>query len=236
MVWFAIALLAAAALSPLLAGLLRGASARGAQAMAMSLHRAQFVELDRDLAEGRILPAEHATAVLEVQRRLLAAAERPDAAAWAGSRVPIVATLMLAPVAALGLYLVSGQPFMPSLPPGAGAVRQQRVMEEAALIARLRDRLRTLDPATDQARQGYVLLGNVEEARGDDASAAAAFRTALTGRFDPVLAIRAAEAATRAEGTLSVGSAALLRRALAAAPPGAPWRGAVEERLKEAGL
>ncbi len=51
-----------------------------------------------------------------------------------------------------------------------------------------------------------------------------------------MLAIRAAEAATRAEGSLSTGSAALLRQALAAAPPDAPWRGAVAARLKEAGL
>ena len=42
----------------------------------MALHRAQLAELDRDLAEGRIAAAEHANAVLEVQRRLLTAARR----------------------------------------------------------------------------------------------------------------------------------------------------------------
>ena len=90
-----------------------------------------------------------------------------------------------------------------------------------------------MDPTTDRARQGYVLLGNVEEARGNDTAAAAAWRTALQGRFDPALAARAAEATVRAEGGVSPGSAALFRRALAAAPPDAPWRSAVEQRLAE---
>ncbi len=120
----------------------------------MSLHRTQLTELDRDLAEDRILPAEHATAVLEVQRRLLAAADRPDAAPRAGSRIPVAAAALLVPVAALALYLHGGQPFLPSLPPGVVALRQQRATQEAALIARLRDRLGTLDPRTDQARAG----------------------------------------------------------------------------------
>jgi cytochrome c-type biogenesis protein CcmH len=236
MVWLVITLLAALALAPLLLVLRRGATARGAQASALALHRAQLVELDRDLAEGRIMPAEHATARLEVQRRLLAVAERPDAAGQTGARWPILAVAVLVPAAALGLYLIGGQPGMPSLPPGSGAVRQQRAMEEAALIGRLRERLLTLDPASDQALQGYLLLGNVEEARGNDAAAAAAWERALAGRFDTVLAVRAVDAMVRAEGSLSVRSAALLRRALAAAPADVPWRGAAEQRLRDSGL
>lgn len=236
MIWLAIIGVAAVALLPLLLGLRRGGTARGVQAMAVALHRTQLAELDRDLAEGRIGPAEHATAVLEVQRRLLGAAERPDATTRAGSRGPVLLAAVLVPMVAFGLYLIEGQPLMPSLPPGVQAVREQRAAEEAALIGRLRERLLTLDPASDQARQGYVLLGNVEEARGNDADAAAAFRTALTTGFDPVLAVRAAEAAARADGSLSRDGAALLRRALDAAPADAPWRGAVEARLRAAGF
>ena len=78
------------------------------------------------------------------------------------------------------------------------------------------------------------MLGNVEESRGNDAAAAEAWRTALAGRFDATLATRTAEAAIRAEGGMSASSAALFRRALAAAPPDAPWRAAVEQRLAQA--
>lgn len=236
MVWLAIALLAVAALAPLTIALERGLKARGARAPAMSLHRAQLVELDRDLAEGRILPGEHATAVLEVQRRLLAAAAEDEAAPKPGSRTPVLVALVLVPLAAVGLYMVGGQPTMPSVTPGGGEVRQQRAMEEAALIGQLRERLQAMDPSTDQARQGYVLLGNVEEARGNDSAAVQAWRVALQGKFDAALAVRTAQAAERAEGGLSTSSAALLRRALAAAPADAPWRQAVVDRLKQAGL
>ena len=234
MIWFAIGLLAVAALAPLMAVLERNNSARGAQALAMSLHRTQLAELDRDLAEGRILPAEHQTAVLEVQRRLLAAAERPERAVRTGSRAPLIAALLLVPVAAVGLYMVGGSPDMPSVLAGSRDARQNRFVEEAALIAQLRERLVTLDPKTDQARQGYVLLGNVEASRGNAAAAAQAWRVALADKFDPVLAVRTAEASIRAEGTLSSQSEGLLRRALAAAAADAPWRPAVEDMLKQA--
>lgn len=236
MVWVAIVLLAVAALAPLAVALERRTSAKGARDLALGLHRAQLAELDRDLAEGRIMPAEHATAVLEVQRRLLAAAAAPESAARTGSRVPVLVTVVLVPAMALGLYMVAGQPGLPSVTANGEQARLQRAMEEGALIDQLRERLGTLDPATDQARQGYVLLGNVEEARGNDAAAVQAWRTALAGRFDPTLAVRLAAAAERAEGGLSTSSAALLRRALAAAPPDAPWREAVLQRLKQAGL
>ena len=69
--------MAAIALAPLALSLRRTAAARGRQEAAIALHRAQLAELDRDLADGRIAAAEHANAVLEVQRRLLAAAGVP---------------------------------------------------------------------------------------------------------------------------------------------------------------
>ena len=203
----------------------------GGRDPALALHRAQLAELDRDLAEGRILPAEHATARLEVQRRLLAAAEGSEPAANPGVRWPLFTTLGLVPVLALGLYLVRGVPSLPS--PGPAAVAQRQAAEEAALIVQLRERLAAMDPATDQARQGYVLLGNVEEARGNDAAAAAAWRTALKDRFDATLAARTAEATVRAAGGVSDSSAARFSRALAAAPPDAPWRAVAEQRLAE---
>lgn len=232
MIWIAIGLLAVAALAPLIVALDQRMSARGARDMALALHRSQLTELDRDLAEGRILPAEHATAVLEVQRRLLAVGETTEAGARIGSRTPVLVVAGLVPVVAIGLYLVGGSPGMPSVQPGSEQARAQRSMEEAALIGQLRERLAAMEPGSDQARQGYVLLGNVEESRGDDAAAVAAWRTALASKFEPVLAIRTAQAAERAEGGLSSSSEALLRRALAAAPSDAPWREAVEERLR----
>lgn len=231
MIWLAIFLLAATALAPLTLVLRRRAEARGGRDPALALHRAQLADLDRDLAEGRILPAEHETARLEVQRRLLHAGDTNEAPVQLGSRVPLFATLAAVPALALGLYLIAGVPGLPS--PGPAAADQRRAAEEAVLIGQLRESLAAMDPATDRARQGYILLGNVEEARGNDAAAAAAWRTALQTRFDPTLAARAAEASVRAEGGVTENSADLFRRALDAAPPDAPWRDAVQQRLAE---
>ena len=235
MIWIAIGLLMVAALAPLAIALDKRASARGERELALGLHRAQLIELDRDLAEARIMPAEHATAVLEVQRRLLAVADLPEKGATIGSRGPVIAVIALVPVFAVGLYMVGGSPGMPSVTPGSGEIRQQRLMEEAALIGQLREKLEAMDPDTEQARQGYALLGNVEATRGNDAAAAKAWRMALRGHFDPEIAVRTAEAEKRVEGALSTSSATLLRRALAAGPPDAPWRAAAEEELRQAG-
>lgn len=228
MIWVAILILAAAALAPLATVLRRRTAAKGGRDPAIALHRDQLAELDRDLAEGRILPAEHAIAKLEVQRRLLQVAEAAEDTARPGSRAPVYAVLVAAPLLALGLYFIGGSPGLPD-----ASSREAHSAEEDVLIGQLRERLAAMDPHSEQARQGFLLLGNIEESRGSDAAAAAAFRAALQVRFDPVLAARAAEASTRAEGGVSDSTASLYRRALAAAPPDAPWRQVIEQRLAE---
>ncbi len=226
-VFLALALLA---LAPLAWVLYRVGGTRGTRDPALLLHRTQLGELDRDLAEGRILPAEHATALLEVQRRLLAVAD--DRPVRTGSSTPVLVTLLLVPVLAMGLYLVGGQPGMPTLSADSPemALIKRRAADDA-LVDTLRQRVQAQDARTPQAREGYVLLGTVEEARGNDAAAAEAWVQALQSRFDPALAVRAAEALTRAEGHVTEASAALFRRALQGAAPDAPWRAVAEARL-----
>jgi len=233
LIWLILVLLTAAALAPA-AWVLRGRTRlRDRTEAAMALHRAQLAELDRDLAEGRIGPAEHATALLEVQRRLLAAAETPDAALSRGPREPLALTLVVIPVVALCLYFVAGHPELPSAPSNRSAQAGQRAQEDADMINQLRAAIADATPGSDRAREGNVLLGNIQEAKGDFGAAAAAWRLALGIRFDPLLAAETAEAATRAEGRVSPESAGLFRRALAAAPADAPWRELAEQRLAE---
>ena len=101
------------------------------------------------------------------------------------------------------------------------------------MITRLRAVLATLDPHSEKAREGYVLLGGAEARLGDIGAAATAWKTALAARFDPTLAAEAAEAATEAAGHVSDEAAELFRRALAEAPADAPWRPMAERRLAE---
>jgi cytochrome c-type biogenesis protein CcmH len=233
-IWLGIALLAALCLAPLAWSLRRAAIARGRREAAIALHRAQLVELDRDLADGRIAPPEHASAVLEVQRRLLAMAASEEAAPQLSSRKPLFIALALVPIGAFALYIVGGSPELPAAPLAERlAAAREHAAQEAQLIALLRQRLQTLDPHSDQARQGYVLLGNAELSRGNLHEAADAWRTALDARFDPTLAAETAEVITEQQGHVTDEAAALFRRALAEAPANAPWRPMAEKRLTQ---
>lgn len=233
-IWLAAALLAGAALAPLALTLRPALSARGRREAALALHRAQLAELDRDLAEGRIARAEHQGAVLEVERRLLSAAATGDPASGAAPRGPVWAALAMVPLAAALLYWTGGSPSLPAAPLKARlAAAEQQAREQARLVMELRTVLATLDPSSEKAREGYVLLGNTEARLGDMTGAAGAWKTALATRFDPTLALEAAEATAEANGRVTAESAALFRRALAAAPSDAPWRQMAEQRLAE---
>lgn len=235
MIWLSIAVLAAAALAPLVLSLRRAAFARSRRDAAIDLHRAQLAELDRDLAEGRILPAEHDNARLEVQRRLLAAAGSSENSPRSGTASPVLIASLVLPVGALALYLAGGSPNLPA-EPLADRIAAAKVRDEddAALIAELRRRLSAIDPHTEQARQGYVLLGNAEASRGRLQEAADAWRMALSVRFDPTLAAEAGEAITEVNGHVTQDAATLFRRALAELPADAPWRPMAVKRLAEA--
>jgi cytochrome c-type biogenesis protein CcmH len=236
MIWLALALLAAASVGPLAWSLRRGTIARGRREVDIALHRAQLAEVDRDLAEGRIVSPEHAAAVLEIQRRLLAAATAPERAATPAGRGAVIAAMLLVPAAALVLYLPGGSPSMPAQPLAARIAKaEQHAREGAVVAAELKRRLALLDPHSARAREGYILLGNFEDRLGNLPAAADAWHKALEARFDPMLAAQTAEAITRLTGTVTPEAAALFRRALAAAPADAPWRQIAEQRLTQAG-
>ena len=234
MIWLALGIMCAAALAPLVLGLRKPDAARGRRDAALALHREQLSELDLERAEGRIGEPEHAAAVLEVQRRLLAAADQADAAPAPSSRSPILVALLLVPAAAIGLYLTGGHPNMPSMPLAAREAGRRPAPSDAALIAELRTDLARLDPKSPQARQGYILLGSAEGSRGDMTGAADAWRHALAAGFDPTLAVETAEAITESVGHPTPESLSLFKRALAEAPADAPWRPMAEKRLAQA--
>lgn len=230
--WLAVVGLAVVALAPLALTLRRTARARSRREAALALHRAQLAELDRDLAGARIGKPEHANAVLEVQRRLLAAAENADHAPVPSTRGPILAALVLVPLGAVLLYLTGGSPGLPAMPLQTRiAAETQRLHQEQALVEQLKVVLSRLDPHSERAHAGYVLLGNAEARLGNMKEAAAAWQTALAAQFDPTLAAETAEAMTEADGHVTDDAAALFRRALAAAPADAPWRPMAQRRL-----
>ena len=108
--WIPLVLLALAALLPLGAAVLRPAAARGRREADVALYRAQLVELDREREAGRLDEAGHRAARIEVQRRLIAAADQAEVVATKRSPALLVAILPLLAAAGLGIYLLRGSP------------------------------------------------------------------------------------------------------------------------------
>jgi len=183
-IWVLLGLLAAAALLPLAGVLLAPARARGRGEADLALYRAQLAELARERAAGRLDEAGLRAATLEVQHRLLAAPADPGPAESGRSRLVLGAALLAVPALAFGLYALTGIPEMPSAP---YAQRQVEAGREADMLGQIRARLAGLPPGSEQAREGWVLVGNAERSRGRLNEAAEAYGRALTGRFDPDL-------------------------------------------------
>jgi cytochrome c-type biogenesis protein CcmH len=230
-----IVLLAALVMAPL-AWAARATQVRGRRDAALALHRAQLTELDRDLADRRILASEHDAAKLEVQRRLLSDATLTEPQGERSGWRSLVALGVGVPAAALGLYLLGGHPGLPAMPL-AGRILAERAQEarDDKAITDLRARLAQLDPHAERTRQGYVILGQAEMGRGNAAAAADAWGHALTIRFDAELAAETAEAMADAAGRMTPQAAAMFRQALAAAPADAPWKPMVEKLLASGG-
>ncbi len=243
MIWLWLLVVACVTMTPVAWFAGRGGRLRGRRDAALALHRAQLTELDRDLAEGRLLPSEHGAARLEVQRRLLAEAEQAEAAAPARSGpAGVVLVAALVPALALILYVAAGG--APDFRAREAAARQiaqgvaaqaRQTAEDEAVVGRLRDALAKMDPRTDTARRGYVMLGRAELSLGRLPEAAEAWRQALAQRFEPDLGAETAEVISEAQAHVTPEAASLFRRALAEAPADAPWRKAAEKRISEAG-
>jgi len=260
MTWILIAALALVLLAPLAMALYAPPETRDRAEADRALFHAQLAELAREREAGRLSEPAYHDAMLEVQRRLLAAPPPPAMAARPGARMPVLATLLAVPALALGLYLLPGSPGLPS----AGfAARQELGTRDEILLAQLRARVAEM-PAGDVRRQGLILLGNAERNRNQIGPAATAWREALDAGFEPGLAGDLAElelqrgqsataltllarALTEAPGDprlrFLTGAAeaaagrreiarATWRALLADAPGDAPWRATVEERLR----
>lgn len=118
---FLLALLAFLALFPILIPLLRGGRPGPARAnFDQAVYRDQLRELDRDIARGLLTETEADAARLEIQRRLLAADQAPNAPPRL-SRSPALAAVVFLVIGlgATGVYLSLGAPGMPDTPFGS---------------------------------------------------------------------------------------------------------------------
>lgn len=172
-----LAMLAFAALLPIVLPLLRPATpAPDAAAFDQAVYRDQLAELDRDIARGVLTQAEAASARLEIQRRLLAAADADPAPATRSS-ARMSGLLALGLVAAVGLgsvglYLQLGVPTRNDL---SAAREEGQRLEVQRLAGKLRERL----AAEPNNAEAWAMLGRATAALADWPAAVEAYQRAL---------------------------------------------------------
>ena len=188
LVWLIFAVLAAIVVGLViwpLAAARGGAPAR--ESYDRAVYRDQLREIARDVDRGLLTPAEAASARLEVERRLLAAAEEPavgTAAAARSGTAPRALTVVLAvlvPLGAVAVYLVHGAPRIPDQPYEARATERALTDAQGALdldktVAALQERLK----AEPGSAEGWLLLARTQAARGRWRESAEAYRQAMT--------------------------------------------------------
>ncbi len=250
MLEFLLALLATATVGVLLIPLLRArVGSRGRLEGELAIYRDQLAELERERQAGTVAEGEAAAARVEIERRILAAADRdrpaaPVALPWLHRLLPPALALAI-PLLALGLYLEIGRPGLPAAPFVAGAkpAATGQPADPARLVAAARARVAAApdDPEAQSALGEALTL----EADGTvTPPALEAFNRALAldrqaGQPDDVRALYYLGLHEAQSGD----SKAALKRwqeLLASSPPDAPYlpmlRADIERVAKAAGI
>ena len=143
-----------------------------------SVFKHQLVELDSDIASGRIAREEGDGLRNELNRRILAAA-RTQSSPPPKHVASAMALVLLVPLAAVVIYTQVGKPSMPDVPRAERLANAQKSGDTEALVAQVEDHL-TQKP--DDV-QGWKLLvpTYMDMGRFGDAAAAQMQIMALTG-------------------------------------------------------
>ncbi len=213
--WITIGVLTAGVLAVLLVPLARERQSQSARAdYDLAVYKDQLKEIERDQERGLISEADAQSAMLEIQRRMLALSaesEKSDEAAQSTNRsMMIVIIAIVIPTGAVIMYGLLGSPTTPDFPFAARQVQSQTHAKTEgqtqdkksvagtnmeALLDRLAERLAR--QPNDQ--QGWRLLAQSAMTVGRYGQAAEAFRRVIAlGDNDPVLAVGYAEALTAA--------------------------------------
>lgn len=140
----------------------------------LAVYRDQLAELERDVTRGILPEREAASARLEIQRRLLTAANAPIAAKRsAPAEIWLIALLL--PAFAVAIYLHLGSPRLPGQPLASRTIAPNGDEQLVNLADMLQARLNT-DPSDPKA---WALLGKIDGQLGRYQASAAAYATAI---------------------------------------------------------
>jgi cytochrome c-type biogenesis protein CcmH len=177
--WFVFALMTAAAVFAVLLPLGFGGGRRGGGSEA-AVYKDQLAEIERDVSAGLIVPTEAAAARVEIGRRLLAAADRPDVMPLQPSkrlrRGAALLALVGLPVLALAVYLPLGSPRLGDFPLAERAVKPDAKAPLENLVAQVQQHLQQ-NPADGR---GWAVLAPVLVRMGRYDEAVRALRNSIT--------------------------------------------------------
>lgn len=197
----------------------RGGAQVGHTEGALAIFVDQLKEIEDERARGLISDDEAAAASVEIKRRMLTVEKQGGARMVStGGALALMASAVLVPALAGGVYLLNGAPGLPSQPFAERADEREEDRRIAELTERLRARL--LAEEDGGATEGWVLLGQTYMRMGRYGDAVWAFER-LEEREDVTAGIltQLAEALIAVDqGTVTVRANALLDRALAMDP------------------
>lgn len=184
LLWMSFAVLTAAVLAYVLKPLWAALPEVRTAGDPAAVYRDQLKEIDGELERGVIGKAEAAAARIEISRRLIASAETPPAQQPEGagsprlSRLTASAIAILAPLAAVGIYLAVGEPHLPDQPLLARTRTPPQAPQGAdigKLVAAVEARLAT----HPEEGQGWDVIAPVYFRMGRFDKAAEAYRNAI---------------------------------------------------------
>lgn len=179
--WVVAGVLSAAAAGLILQNAARAARRAGSADPTSAVYRRQLREIDDLAGRGLIADEERKSAHAEAARRLLSAADTV-ATPWtaqAGHRRPVLLAALLAPFAALALYLAVGAPGLPDQP-FRGRIAAWRALDPAMLTApQMAAVLKALIAERGPDAEAYGFLAKAEIAADNPSGAIRALRRAI---------------------------------------------------------
>lgn len=203
--WIVIAAMAVSAAALLLLAFVRRPAGAARRDYDMAVYRDQLAEVARDESRGLLNGEEATAAKLEIERRILAAADSQESAPPVSNRArtALMIAAIAAPLAALGLYLDRGAPNVPGRPFAERGAEQSESKIDNAQVNAMVEELSTRLAKKPDDPEGWAMLGRSYMVlnRFDDAAAAFS-RAGELKPADAALAASEGEALVFARGGL----------------------------------
>jgi cytochrome c-type biogenesis protein CcmH len=182
MIWIVFTLMVVAALAILVPPLVRAkAKAADRAGFDIAVYKDQLTEIDRDVERG-VLTADQAEAArIEIQRRVLAAADGKGGAKAQPRRsvAAAVAVAVTVPAVAMVFYVLLGSPTLPDQPHAGRANPMEDMAQKAQMFRDMVTQLEAKLDANPSDGKGWAMMARSLRVLGEPEKAHEAYRKAM---------------------------------------------------------